>query len=213
MLDKVVVDAMDRSMRSKEYKPAGHGWTALSALTLAAVPSINKAIRKRPILTPRNAVETAIMGGIGFALPKIFNNALEKYKKDPVAGREYLATELSEGRKAALTAPVKAHTLLNKQASLGSLMARGLKFGAGAAKDLGRGLIMPINPKGIKNKALSWTSKGLVGAGAISAGTYFGKESKKPDYVTYLRNQIVSGKITPDELSESDLESVRKRVL
>lgn len=211
MVNEAVVAAMSRSMKAKEYKPASDGWTALSTLSLAAVPSITKFMTKRPILTPKNAVETLVMGGVGFTLPKVFNKALSIHKKDPVAARQYLSSELAMAKKHVTNTPVN---LLNKEASvaaLGGLALKGLRFGASAAKDLGRGLIMPINPKGIKNKALSWTSKGLAASAAIGAGGYFGRRAKSNDYVTYMRNQVLAGNITPEELSASDLESIRSR--
>jgi hypothetical protein len=70
---------------------------------------------------------------------------------------------------------------------------------------------MPLKGnKTMGQAALSVGSKALLGYGSYKTGKKVIEKAKTPNYITYLRNQVVAGNIKPQEMTEGDFASVRK---
>ena len=214
ILSEQFKNQLRKSLEAKDWKPIDplkRAVTTASGLALgAAIPfSASKIFSKAlpPKLTPALMI---LMGGLGYAAPTLANNLIKKYENDPQEAEEYMNYIAEKGN----TIPTEVLQKISSWAGLkamGTLTGKVIGFGARAAKDLGRGLFMPLKfPAGtpISERALSYTSKGLAGYGAYKGGQYAIKKSRKPDYTTFLRNQIVSGKIQPGQLNRYELSKV-----
>lgn len=67
----------------------------------------------------------------------------------------------------------------------------------------------PIRTK-IWRGAVKTTAIGGMGYGAYKAQQSLLRPRSRQDYVTFLRNNILAGKISPEELSLHDMESVKR---
>lgn len=109
---------------------------------------------------------------------------------------------------------------MTKEAVWGAIASGALKAGLFAARTAGKGgrlwakgIIAPVRSGTFGQRAFSvGTKAGTMGAAGY--GTYkLNQRANLPtsghDYTTFLRNNILAGKISPNELSPSDMESVR----
>lgn len=77
-----------------------------------------------------------------------------------------------------------------------------------AAKTLGSGLKFGGNPN-TGEKIWRWTVKGGLGAGTAYGGyQVFGRPTSGSNYTTFLRNNLLSGNISANEVSPSDQQKV-----
>lgn len=201
IIDNTILNYFNRSMAEKKYKPIGQPFAIGSALALASLPMAVAAYMKAPY---KKMIPRSIAAGIiGYAIPTIVDKALTIDDKE-----EREAYLMQQAMKAGFVESLAKEA---SYAAFGGFAGKAIKMGAGLVKDFGRGLKMPIKGnKTIGETALSVGSKGIAAYGVYKAGDAIIQRSKQPNYVNYLRNQVLAGNIKPEEMTESDLTAVRK---
>jgi hypothetical protein len=198
ILDERALEYADQALKEKEWEPISERNKILMALGMGAVPPATHAalgMRMGVGILPKSL----IMGALGYAIPSIINEAMNKKVGDR---REFLKSEFDR----------VSENPFQKEAGLpvlGRAFAKGTGYALQGGKDFLRGLVMPIKGKNLRETALSIGSKALLGYGAYQGGSFLTSKMKKPNYVNYLRNQVLAGQIKPEELSQRDLESVK----
>jgi len=204
--------------------------------TLALSGGISKFIRKIP--ATNIAAGTALGASSGFFAPDIHNILHEHRKgnlsKEELKQefRRIGRAEMYAFNKGIETGDF-ATDYMKKNASAASIVSGGvggaitsgikngiksgiggtLKAGFNVAKEIPRGIFhIPKKTDAIGTKVFSYAAKGgAIGAGVagVAAGA---KELQRPrsatNYDTFLRNNVLSGDIKPNELSSSDRQSV-----
>jgi hypothetical protein len=205
VLDQKALEYAGRALQERQWEPISPLGVGISTVSSALIPAALRLALGVP-MTPMSVLpKTLLFGALGYLAPTIVNQFIKRHNEDPEAASRYLAerfalTEQQFGKQASFAKFLTG--VGGKTFSGGKFIGKGLG-------ELGKGVFMPLNPKGAQNKALSWVSKGLMGYGAYKGGKYVAKKLRRPDYVTYLRNQMLAGRISPAELSPGDLESVR----
>jgi hypothetical protein len=77
-----------------------------------------------------------------------------------------------------------------------------------------RGMFGKMEKPNLAQKAQRFITRGGTVAG-LGAGGYAGYKAataprSRPDYTTFLRNNLIAGNIQPQELNPQDLQSVRQ---
>ena len=200
VLDDTALEYADKALKEKDWQPISDRNKVLSSAGMAIVPLLTNLILKKKIgldLVPK----TVVMGAMGYAIPSVINDAIKKKEEER---REFLKNEFAR----------ISSNPLSKQASalpsIGAGIAKAIKYTGQGVKDLGRGLLMPIRGNAtVGQTALSVGSKALLGYGAYKTGKAVMKDAHQPNYVDYLRNQVLAGNVKPAELSQRDLGAVR----
>ena len=210
IIDQDIIDQMGDSMENGTPAPKlGPKAIALIALGLPAVVPLTRLAARHiipftketailePFMRKKDWMTTGLMAASGLAIPYMYNTAYDI--KDDEKRREFL----NKFRK---------HDLLktSSYAGAGEAALVGIKYLGKGLKDLARGVTMPIKGKTVGDTALSIGSKALVGYGAYKTGKKIAKTGKEYDYSTYLRNQVLAGNIKPGELTEDNINTVRR---
>lgn len=182
--------------RYKKYEPKTLHRLG-SAAVIGSMPAITKFTfgRKLPVpLLPATTTMTAL----GYFMPDILKKIIERK---------------SQGDEGPYLPDIDMLRKQSSLASVGKFTGKAFKFGAKGLKDILKGVTMPVFKKGmpLSERALSIASKGAAGYGAYKGGKYIAKKSQKPDYHTFLRNQILAGNIKPRQLSQHDMSQVLRR--
>ena len=203
VLDDTALEYADKALKEKQWESISEKNKILIALGMGAVaPATHKALGMR--MGMGILPKALILGALGYAIPSIINEAIGKNDDER---RGFLKSEFDR----VSTNPFqKKSSLVRGLPAVGSLFGKAVKFGLKGGADLARGVVSPIKGKTMGETALSIGSKALVGYGAYQGGKYIANKRRKPNYVDYLRNQVLAGNISPEELTASDLESVRK---
>lgn len=95
----------------------------------------------------------------------------------------------------------------------GGAMRGAYGLAKGTAKNIVAGAFSSTKGKPIGNKIFTWGSRIGLGAGAYGAGKYVYNRlpgvPAQPNYTTALRNNVLAGKISPEEMSQQDLTDVK----
>jgi len=215
-------------------------WSALaslSAIAAAAAPALPALIKRKISLKDAyklRKVPVMVSGTsmipVAWNAPRV-HNAYLKYVQGKAGFEEPQEAYNKLIEEQANT--VGAFTPINKKASLLSTANRigsGLGTGIGKAftgtrKFIGKGIvgtpkIVPTASGGMRRTfgggLYTWGTRGAVGAlgGTGAFKGYQLLQSKRKlsgkNYTTFLRNNILSGNIQPNQLSQNDLISVRK---
>lgn len=201
IIDDAILNYFNRSLAEKKYKPIGQPFAIGSSLALASIPLLKAKYRGTPY---KAAIPRSIMAGIiGYAIPTIVDKAITM--NDQQEREAYL---MQQAMKASFVESLAKEA---SYAAFGNIAGKAIKMGAGLVKDFGRGLRMPIRGnKTMGETALSIGSKGVAAYGVYKAGDAIVQKAKQPNYVNYLRNQVLAGNIKPGEMTEEDLTAVRK---
>jgi hypothetical protein len=196
ILDDRALEYTEKALREKEWEPVSEKHKLMMAAGTGMFPLALNRVLNHPMnasLVPKSL----LMAAIGYAIPTVINNAMEKGEEER---SEYL-------RNARLQ-----DVFLKKEAALPTFGRATSKVMSGAldvGRDFLKGVVSPLKGKTMGETALSIGSKALVGYGAFSAGKYVVNKTKKPNYVNYLRNQVLAGNVRPEELTQRDLESIK----
>jgi hypothetical protein len=98
-------------------------------------------------------------------------------------------------------------------ASIFPLLGVGAKFGLRAAGAVGRGMLPYGKGATLGQKVWGTAVKGgaILGAGyAVKKGISNTMNSSKPNYNTFLRNNMLAGNISTDQVNDSDMAQVNK---
>lgn len=207
---------VDTSVKSKLL------WAGLSGIaSLAATAAIPRLILK--VRTP----VPALLGGaatgalLGYLTPSLHNVVLEGKRGDVPEARAravfkeaYNIPDKSLAKLQRAAREVKED--MSKQSGIISAAGRVVRgFGGAVGKSFlpsRLGGFAKTAPVGVK--AFKWGVRGAAGVGAVAGGMKlhrrFGGPRSGADYTTMLRNNILAGKIRPEELSLADLASVQK---
>ena len=83
----------------------------------------------------------------------------------------------------------------------------------GTAKNVIGAAFSSTKGKPLGNKIFTWGSRIGLGAGAYGAGKYVYNRlpgaPAQPNYTTAMRNNVLAGKTSPEEMSQQDLTDVR----
>jgi len=179
----------------------------------------------KPMLDIPLAVASAMFG---YTAPTVFNQYMEQKKTDPEAAQAFLddiekkhmeqllsAGTIDPIRSAQdeIVAKFKSTRPTQKFASLAGAGGVFLKGGKGALNlgyDLARGVVMPLKGRTAGETALSLTSKALLAGGLYGTGKYIARKARPSNYVTSLRNNVLAGRLKPEELAPEDLQAVQK---
>lgn len=104
------------------------------------------------------------------------------------------------------------HNDLNRVSSvlIKTAWVGGLARGAwGVGKNVVGAAFKKANWKSPAKAALTWTSRLGLGAGGYALYKAMPGAPAQPNYTTALRNSVLAGKMSPDELSQEDLTSVK----
>jgi hypothetical protein len=100
-----------------------------------------------------------------------------------------------------------------KVALIGGVLRGAYQIGKGFTKDVFGAAFSRAKGKGIGHNLFAWGSRIGLGAGTYGGGkSIYNKLSRppaQPNYTTALRNNILAGNLSPDELNMEDLRSVR----
>ena len=192
ILDDKALEYADQALRENEWAPIGNGTKAMIAAIMGMVPMATALIAGRRF-SPSLIAPSLALGAAGYAIPSLVNDAIGKYKDNPDEGRAFLESGFDR---------------INMQKTSG-IGSKALKYIGQGGYDFARGIIAPIKGKTMGETALSVASKAVAGYGALQAGKYVYNKSRKPNYVNYLRNQVLAGNIKPEELNQYDLDSVK----
>lgn len=168
-----------------------------------------------PMSISRDAAFGTIFGAYG---PDI-KNAIIRSKQDP--------SQKDEALRVIRLARSKSTVGLEKKAFWGSLARGGLTaaktvgygmlpMGKGKFGRFGRGLFGITGTPTLAHRAWGLGVKAGVGTGAFYGGRAAYRKIKSEmnprsgEYTTFLRNNMLAGKIQPSELSLPDMESVRR---
>lgn len=198
VIDDIFLKEFMKSLENTEKKPISPEHTAISIASAAAAPSLIRLMIGAPF-TKSLIPATLLMGGLGYAIPTLYNRSLTKENPN-----EYMVEKAKQ---------IIAMPELSKTSGLGSALATAGKFALKGTRDILKASVAPVFKKGMPlgERALSIGSKALLGYGAYKAGAgVYNKYIRKPDYTDYLRNQIVAGNVKPEEVSTGDIESIRK---
>lgn len=95
----------------------------------------------------------------------------------------------------------------------GGAMRGAYGLAKGTAKNVMGAAFSGTKGKPIGNKIFTWGSRIGLGAGAYGAGKYVYNKMPgvpaQPNYTTALRNNVLAGKISPEEMSQQDLTDVK----
>jgi hypothetical protein len=107
----------------------------------------------------------------------------------------------------------RVSAVLTKTAWIGPLARGAWNVGKGTVKNVFGAAFKKADWKKPGNAAATWASRLAIGTGAIAGGHALYKASPgmpaQPNYTTALRNNVLAGKVSPDELSKEDLSSVK----
>jgi hypothetical protein len=203
VLDDKALEYADQALREKEWEPISEKNKILLALGMGAVPPATHAalgMRMGIGILPKSL----IMGALGYAIPTIINQAMEKGVDER---KEFMRQQFDK----AMENPFqKRADLVQALPTVGKIFGKGLKYSLQGGRDFLRGIAMPIKGKNISETALSLGSKAIAGYGLYQTGKFLAQKHRKPNYVDYLRNQVVAGNIKPEELSQRDLSAVQQ---
>ena len=185
-------------------------WAALGGLTgLAGSAGIAKVIskmtnRSMKSLLPYMIGKAAIGGTIGYFSPDARNKMIQESKG------EISSKDLKKSLKAYGKFDTKMESIfdgsMDKEAGVSGIALNLLRKGfTGGRKAVGGGVRLAV-------KHPLATTAGVVGAGAY--GTHKlnqrYKYRSKPNYTTFLRNQVLAGNIQPNELTNQNFRSIRR---
>ena len=102
---------------------------------------------------------------------------------------------------------------LTKTAFVAPLLRGAYGLGKGVIGNVVKGAFSSTKGKPIGNKIFTWGSRIGLGAGAYGAGKYVYNKMPgvpaQPNYTTSMRNNVLAGKISPEEMDPQDLADVR----
>ena len=147
--------------------------------------------------------ESVLLGAIGYIIPTMVNQSLE-------SGHDMTGAIEAVGDVASDPMGFDKRKFLEQMAAMPKT-AGVLKGIASVGHDFARGAVLPIRGnKTLQDTALSIGSKAAIGFGAYEAGKAIGKKARPLGYTQMLKNNILAGKIKPEELSQEDLKSVQE---
>ena len=190
--DEGMVNFLDQVSGKSEIKPEWYHRLA-SALVSAAAPYTIRLLPKfRKARVPLASV--AASAAAGAMVPDLLASAINSKRRGEALRGDYVF-------------PVQQPVDFGKTAGM---IGGTAKFIGRGAKDLLRGITLPVFKKGMpaSERALSISSKTLAGYGAYKVGKHIGRKSWDPNYGTALRNNILSGNINPRELSPGDMNRI-----
>lgn len=196
-------------------------WAGLSGIaSLAATAAIPRVIMRTRVPVP------VLLGGattgamLGYLAPSLQNVILEGRRGDVTEARARKvfkeAYNIPDKALAKLTQAAREAKEMSKQSGL---ISGAGKVVGGFAGAVGRSLLPSrlggfarTAPIGVK--AFKWGVRGAAGVGAVAGGTRLWRATTGPrsgaNYITMLRNNILAGKIRPEELSPADMAAVQR---
>jgi len=213
----------------KQFGPVPDQAKWAIASLLASMPFLTRKFILRTPINPMIDIPLAVASAaFGYSAPSLFNRYMEQKKTNPASAAAFLEDvekqQMNKMREAVTADPIKSSIdeivaqfkskdPTQKYASLagtGSMLLRGGKGALNLGYDVARGFVAPLRGKTARETALSIGSKAVLATGLYGTGKYIAKKARPPNYVTSLRNNILSGRLKPGELAPEDLAAVQK---